>query len=289
MDWKRIPSLAALRAFEATARCGSYVAAARELNVTDAALRQHIRTLEAHFDTPLIARAGRGIALTEAGVELSAGLADGFARIQGTVDQVRNRRRTRPVRVALTPAFAENWLIPRLAPFWTEHPDIEIDLAPSIKPVDLGRGEHDLAIRYGTGDWPDCEAHMLAPADYTVVASPNLPGAAPVASLAALQDAVWLFEDGREEHRRWAQGHGLNYDAERNRFYPDNSLVLSAVRAGHGFSVQSQALVETDLKTGVLVAVFTERNARLGYYLLHPKRLRREAELFSKWISGRTV
>lgn len=286
MDWKQIPSLAALRAFEATIRCGSFAGAARELNVTDAAIRQHVRALEAHFDAVLAERKGRNVSPTQVGVELAVGLTDGFERIQNVVERLQRAYPDRPVRLALTPAFAETWLIPRLPGFWAKHPEIQIDLAPSLKTVDLALGEHDLAIRYGRGNWPDSEKRFLVSAEYTVVASPTLGNLGPVASADELKDAVWLFEEGREEHRKWATEHGLCFDAKKNRFYPNNSLVLSAVRAGHGYSLQSRALIESDVSTGALVEVYCEQDECLGYYVLSYGTLRRDSRIFTDWLLG---
>ncbi|HKJ60401.1 MAG TPA: LysR family transcriptional regulator [Hyphomicrobiales bacterium] len=284
MDWSRIPSLSALRAYEATTRCGSYAEAARELNVTEAAIRQQVRSLEAFFGVSLIERFGRTIGPTTIGSDFSLRLADGFGRIQNAVERLQDSHEASAVRVALTPAFAENWLMPRLPLFWDENPGIQIDLAPSLKNADLTQGKHDLALRYGTGPWEGHEAHYLASAEYTVVASPKLELPSIVTCTADLSDAVWLFENSREEHRRWAAENGVNFAAPRNRLYPNNSIVLSAVRAGHGLSVQSRALVETDTATGALIPVLQQKNDKLGYYLLHYGPLRKHASVFVEWI-----
>ena len=71
IDWSRLPPLSTLRAFEATARLQSYSAAAHALNVTPAAIAQQVRKLETEIDAPLVRREGRGIVLTDAGLELA--------------------------------------------------------------------------------------------------------------------------------------------------------------------------------------------------------------------------
>ncbi|MCL4676548.1 MAG: LysR family transcriptional regulator, partial [Pararhodobacter sp.] len=162
MDWRDIPSLASLRAFDALARHGSLSAAARALNVTHAAVSQHLRALEAEFGEPLARRDGQGMQLTEAGDELAAALAEGFARIAGGVTQLRSRNAARPVVVALTPSFAEAWLMPRMGRFWAAHPDIEVRLVPGVALTDLRRDGVDVAIRFGKGAWPELEAEPLA-------------------------------------------------------------------------------------------------------------------------------
>ncbi len=78
MNWSRIPSLAALRAFEATARGQSFSKAARELNVTHAAIAQHVRSLEAEFGEALVVRQGRGLILSPEGQRLADALSAGF-------------------------------------------------------------------------------------------------------------------------------------------------------------------------------------------------------------------
>ena len=85
MDWRPIPSLSALRAFEAMARLGGLSAAARELNVTHAAIAQHIRYLEDFLTVKLAYREGNGMRLTPSGSDLSKALQDGFKTIAGGV------------------------------------------------------------------------------------------------------------------------------------------------------------------------------------------------------------
>ncbi|MEP3246507.1 MAG: LysR substrate-binding domain-containing protein [Sneathiella sp.] len=284
MNWKKLPSLTMLRAFEAAARHGSFTEAARELNVTDAAIRQQVRALETHLDIRLIERDGRGMTSTPLGAKFFMRLTHSFERIQEAVNEIRNESETQVVRVALTPTFAESWLIPRLPEFWEEYPDIQIDLSPSIKNVDLKAEKFNLAIRYGDGHWPGAEKHFLASADYTVVASPHLPGVFPATKPETLTGAVWLFEKGRSEHEEWAVRHGVAFDAPRNRLYSNNSLVLSAVKAGHGYAVQSYSLVERDLLAGTLIQISREPSNPLGYYILCAEKQRGNARIFIDWM-----
>lgn len=117
MDWRPIPSLSALRAFEAMARLGGLSAAARELNVTHAAIAQHIRYLEDFLTVKLAYRDGRGMRLTPSGSALSKALQDGFKTIAGGIRSVKVDHEARPLQITLTPGFAENWLMPRLGSF----------------------------------------------------------------------------------------------------------------------------------------------------------------------------
>jgi LysR family glycine cleavage system transcriptional activator len=91
MNWAKIPSLAALRAFEAAARCQNFSKAARELNVTPAAVAHHVRSLEADFSESLIVRQGRGVAVTSSGQILAEHLQKGFGVIADGIDQLRSQ------------------------------------------------------------------------------------------------------------------------------------------------------------------------------------------------------
>jgi len=286
IDWKEMPSLAALRAFDAAARSESHSDAARMLNVTEAAVRQHVRGLEETLACSLVERSGRGLRLTENGWRLAGATADGFRSLQRGVQEVRSDLNNRPVRISLTPAFAENWLMPRLGEFWAMHPDIEVELAPSLKLANM-RSEHiDLAIRYGLGEWPECTSVHLASAEYVVVAKPEILRKKSRVKLSDLRSLPWVFEASRTEHRVWAEERGIEFDAEANKHHQTNSLVLAAVLAGHGVSLQSRALVEHTLSTGALVEIYSEKPGALGYYLVTRGEPRTNVATFGEWLLG---
>ena len=134
-DWRNIPSLTALRAFEATADLRSLSQAARVLNVTHAAVAQQVRALEEHMGRPLVQREGRGVGLTADGEQLAEALREGFGAIQRGLEALRAGEADRPVRVTLTASFAAQWLMPRLKDFWEQQPDIGLSLHPDSKVV----------------------------------------------------------------------------------------------------------------------------------------------------------
>ncbi|MEM8775951.1 MAG: LysR family transcriptional regulator [Pseudomonadota bacterium] len=284
MNWRTIPSLHALRAFEAVARGKSFTVAARDLNVTEAAVRQHVRGLEQWFGTKLAERSGKGLALTKTGERLATISTDSFQTLANGIGAILSKQEDRAVTVALTPAFAEIWLMPRLDDFWSEYSDIEINLAPSLKLADMNSDQFDLAIRYGLGNWTGLEAIQLASAEYVVVAKPGLVDALTSDDLSSLKTRPWLFETSRQEHRDWTVRNGINFDANINRHYPTNSLVLAAARAGHGLSLQARALVQTDLELGSLEELYAEDNSPRGYYLVTRPRLRAKAKIFADWL-----
>lgn len=287
MDWRNIPSLSALRAFEAAARHGSYSAAARALNVTHAAVAQHVRTLEAHFGRPMMRRDGAGMQATEDGARLAAALSNAFETIERSVDDLMRQGMDRPLRVATTHSFAENWLVPRIGGFWAAHPGIGLEIVPAPSVVDLRRDGIDIALRFGRGDWPGVETEPLVPAGHTVIAAPGHVDHGAIAALSDLRDQHWLLIGAREEEHLWLKEHGLSTDTLRVSRFDTGALVMQAVRAGHGISVQPKAIVERDLELGGLVALFEEGESDLAYHIATPTgQTSDRVRTFVKWLKA---
>jgi len=268
IDWTRLPPLTALRAFEATARLGSFSAAARSLNVTHAAVAQQVRLLEEHLGTTLVRRDGRSMAVTAEGARLAHALSEGFLTIQEGVDALQRSRDAAPLKISLTPAFAENWLMPRLGTFWAAHPEIELALVPSTSLVDLRRDGYDMAIRYGNGDWPGLEVAPLTGTRFVVVGTPALVGPDPPRRFEDLTAFTWLTAQDSPEQALWAESIGLCWQSVRATSFPTTSLSLSATRAGYGLSIQPRTLVEDDLAQGLLAALFEQEAQGLGYHIV---------------------
>lgn len=285
MNWRDIPTLAALKGFEAAARAGSFSAAARELNVTHAAIAQHVRAVEAHLGMSLLNREGRKMVLTEAGAQLAADLHDGFSTIIDGVTRLSEDAQARPLSISVTPNFAEYWLMPRLHHFWELHPEITVSVTASNDLVDLKRDGYDLVIRYGTGDFPGLDAQFLVAGDYVVVATPELLAGRSACSIADLCDLTWLFSPHLPVYKRWAGENGLDLEGTNIRDVSSMSMITAAVRAGGGVSVVIRAMVESDIAAGRLVVVQEAENTDLGYYIVTQQGpLPDKVRLFQRWL-----
>jgi LysR family glycine cleavage system transcriptional activator len=291
MEWRNIPSLSALRAFEAAARLTSFSAAARDLNVTHAAISQHVRALEAEFGCALLVRRGRKMALTPEGQELAQSLSDGFSTIAGGIQDLRNRNQDRPLVISLTPLFAENWLMPRLRHFWDAHPEISLSLQPSLALSDLRRDNIDLAIRYGDGDWPSLDIDKLTPVSFIAIGRPELFDDPTNITQQDLQSQQWFFESYRPEYRRWAEEAGAIGPNTRTVGLETNQLVLAAARQSYGVCIQVKALVEPDLQSGAMIPLLegVGDQSTLGYYIVTRKGDPSEnLRLFRKWLMSQS-
>lgn len=285
IDWRHMPPLTALRAFSAAAESGSFSAAARRLNVTHAAVVQQVRALEDHLGVELAYREGRAIALTAEGARLARALSEGFATIAAGTAEARAARGDAPLRVTMTPAFATQWLMPRLGAFWTAHPDVPLLLHPDKRVIDLRREGMDLAIRFGGGEWPGVVATFLTAADYVILAAPELLQGRRVLDRAAMAGLPWIVEQDWPEGLALLRGLGLDPDALQITAMPNEDLALSAARAGYGLHIEAAALVEPDVESGRLVVVDRVGVDRLAYFMVtRPGPPRPSLRLFMDWL-----
>ncbi len=272
-----------LRAFAAFAQTGSVSKAGEALNVSHAAISQHLRGLEGHLDTRLLERSGRALVLTEQGQRLADALVLGFGAIGTAVQEISAADAARPLHISTTPTFAAQWLMPRLPGFRAAHPEIDLMLDPSAAVVALVPGGIDVALRHGQGGWPGLTAEPLLTSCLVVVAAPSLLRGREVADPRDLADLPWLEELGTSEASHWLRTKGINRANVGGRVQMPGNLLLDAVRDGQGVSVVVRDFVESDLRAGRLVELFREKPS--AYYIVtRPGVLRPHAMAFVRWL-----
>ncbi|MEO0751909.1 MAG: LysR family transcriptional regulator, partial [Pseudomonadota bacterium] len=174
MNWHTLPPLSALRAFAAFTEAGTVAKAGDALGVSHAAVSQQIRALEGHMGLTLVDRSSRALELTPEGAQLAEALTEGFGVMDRSIAALTGADAQRPVHISTTQLFAMTWLMPRLLDFQDKHPGIDLMVNPSAELTDPGPGGFDLALRFGSGNWPGLEAEMLVPTDIVVTAAPAL-------------------------------------------------------------------------------------------------------------------
>ncbi len=266
MDWKHIPSLSALRAFETTARLQNQTAAARELNVTHAAINQHIRALEAYFERALFERQGRGLALTPHGEKLYASVGAGFAEIREGVAGLLAPENPSRVRVAVTPFLYELWILPRIQDFWKKHPDIQLQFVASAELVDLKRDDFDLAIRFGNGKWPPFRSEFLFAKQSAVFGAKSYFDANPGIELS---EAVWIYAKDTPEYDHFFREAGIDINAPQHKIFDNTYQAKAALLAGIGLFAHARQLLEQEVQFGLIEEIASfDLEADIGYYLL---------------------
>ena len=142
-----MPSLIAIRAFEAAARLLSFKDAADELGITPSAVSRHIRSLEQTLGVALFERRHRALALTDEGRALYRAATDLLERLQSVTDRLRADGAAPHLTVTTTNGFASLWLIPRLRGFTALNPDVDVRISASYKLVALERSLVDVGVR----------------------------------------------------------------------------------------------------------------------------------------------
>lgn len=284
MDWRALPPLAALRAFAAYADAGSVVAAAGMLNVSHAAVSQQIRALEGHLGVALLDRAARPQRLTPEGVLLADALRRGFAEIGRAVEALTGAEAARPLQVSVTPAFAANWLMPRLARFRERHPDIDLMVNPTPALVSLEPGGIDVAVRYGTPPFAGLEAEEVIPTTTVLVAAPSLLAERRERGLASLDGLTVLQELGTSETTDWLARRGVEARRLGGLVQLPGNLMLDAARSGQGVAVTARLFVHGDLEAGRLELIHEERDGRAYHLVTRPGVLRPAARAFCAWM-----
>jgi LysR family glycine cleavage system transcriptional activator len=205
-----LPPFAALRAFHAAAVHGRFREAAKSLGVTESAISHQVRRLEDFLRTALFDRSGSGVRLTAAGRRYLEQIDPAIRQIQAATDAMLRPTGRKVVRLTLPPSLAATWLIPQLSAFEREHPDLELQLVPTTRVVDLQRDQVDLAVRHGKGSWPGIDAAFLLDETALPVCAPGYLTLRPDEDpLAALQRAR-LIVNARfpDEWEEWARAPG---------------------------------------------------------------------------------
>ncbi len=277
-----MPSLSLLRAFDATARYGSFAEAGRALNVTHAAVTQAVRSLEAELGVTLVRRAGRTVGLTEAGEGLARSLAEGFGAIARGIDGLREREIRRVLRVATTTFIAETHIMPRLPEFWARHPGIEVAMSPSPATVDLLQDGFDLAIRVLECGWtapPNLEIRPLAETPILAACAPTLAGGDPL-------ELPWLDGPGSAWDMEQLRKAGIDPDRLKKVQLGSPHLEMSAARQGLGAMLATEIICRDDLAAGRLVVLPIAGLPMVTYAAVLPKGPRRPAvDSFAAWLA----
>ncbi len=248
---QRLPSLNALRAFEAAARHLNFRAAADELGVTQGAVAQHVRGLESDLGLKLFERLPRQLALTSAGRSYAAHVARAFTLLIEATDSLRPQ----PLRLTIsaTPSITSKWLVPRLPAFTAAHPQLELNILASDALANFQSDGVDIAIRQGRPPFgPGLTADLLFEQEIVAICAPALrPAVSAEAELAHLP----LLRDGHDlwpEFFERALGRAMPLTIRSMRFN-QTALAIDAAIAGQGVALASRFLIEPDLAAGRLV------------------------------------
>jgi DNA-binding transcriptional LysR family regulator len=271
-----LPSLNALRAFEATARLGSVGRAAGELHVTHGAISRQLRVLEAALGQPLFARQGRGVALTPIGEQLRDNVSDAFGQLRAAWTELQRGQQDAPFVLACAGSLLARWIIPRLERLERELPKLRLHLSPEEDPLAPRQAEPDAALAVAQAPWPaGWQVHVLAPERIGPVLSPRLAGLELLLERgpAALSEQALLHTASRPQAwPAWARASGLVADSlHYGQGFTHLFYLLEAAVAGLGVAIAPVQLVQDDLDAGRLLAPWGFQQTDASWILATPR------------------
>ena len=294
-----------LRAFEAVARRSSFSAAAVELHLTQPAISRQIKGLENELGAPLFNRGTRRVELTVAGTQLLRNVIPLMQRLDTTVRQIRSARGRRHVSITTFASFASLWLLPRLASFEREHPEIDIRISASDMMADLDDPDVDLALRY-------CHPNIAPPGATRLFGEVVTPAvgrgladqaarglAPPLREPGDLVRHTLLEEDDNRPSaeflgwRHWLRQHGVpQLEPARWMLLNFTYQQVQAALSGQGVALARLPLVAEALERGELVEPFGPARrvvSPFAYWLIECQRgaaVRPEVLLFARWLAA---
>jgi LysR family glycine cleavage system transcriptional activator len=271
---RRLPSLNAVRAFEAAARHESFTRAAEELCVTQGAVSHQVKALEAELGLKLFNRERQRLVITEAGREYLNVVRDAFDRIALGTERLLQRQTSGILTVSTSPDFAAKWLVHRLGRFAEAFPEIELRVSATLHHVDFAREDIDLAVRHGDGQWTGLHVTRLCSEELFPVCSPRLAtDARPLNQPADLLGFPLLHLDDRPTWATWLETAGVG-DAEalHGPVLNRESMVLVAAVDGQGVTLARTTLAAWDLINGRLIRPFAlALPLAKSYWIVGPK------------------
>lgn len=286
-DLRRLPNLAALRAFEAAARHENFSRAAEEIHVTHGAISHQVRALEEELGVTLFARHGKRIAITPEGENFAATLRKALTEIAAAADVLRADAKQKKLTVTALPSFAARWLAPRLGQFIEQNSDLEVMLQSSSHLTDFVRESVDVGIRFGKGNYPGLVVEKVMDDYYYPVASPRFNGGKlPRTSQKIAQSTLLRCE--AEPWTPWFQAAGLDLpEPTGGLVFQDSSMLVRAAAEGHGVALARHAIVTTELQSGELVCLsdIAVKCPQSYYLVCPPSSLQKpQVQAFRKWL-----
>lgn len=277
----REPNLKALRMFSVAAQHLNFRLAAEALHLTQGAVAQQVRQLEADLGVKLFHRQARGLALTERGAQYYLSIQHALSIIEAATQEVTavdNR-----VTVSTTPSMAAKWLVPRLARFEREYPDIDMQIIASEKLADFRSDGVDIAIRFGREPF-DKSLHAEPLVSITLLAVCSKAYAEEHYNITAHEGEgeftvndpktfviQKLIQDSHGHWDEWFKEMNLQ-PARRMMQFNQTSLAIDAAINGQGVTLVPSILVRDHLEQGHLVSLWQHTvDNGFGYFLVSQK------------------
>lgn len=287
VDIDRLPPLNAVRAFEAAARLGSFIAASQALHVTQPAIGRHVKILEDWLDVRLFNRTSKGVTLTAAGSDYYEAASQALKILADAGSRQSQKAKERWLRILCVPAFASRWLTPRIDDLHKLRPGLKIAIEPnsSFKSIDR---QADLGIAFGLpGSFAGVHRVLIRPELFAVCSPTYLASLPHRPTLAELSDCQLIHVDDGACWNSWFAANGLSRQVKAETSHMSNDVVLNQAQRGFGVALATEVVVANELQEGSLVRCVEEAAVMETYYLLTPQHsLSDDAVWFIDWLSS---
>lgn len=285
-----LPSLSALRVFEAAARLNSFSRAADELHVTDAAVSHQIRLLEDWFGRQLFLREKRSVRLVRDAAALAQTLSVSLTRIEAEARAFRMKT-TGELTVACIASIATRWLIPALPDFLSANPDLNVRVVYAMAEQRFREADCDVLITLGEekGEGREC-TRLFSRANRPVASPRYLERRGRPQAPQEIAGADLLHDETPERWLNWCWKSGLQPDKPlRGPIFQDFNLLATAVIAGHGIALCPTEVFRREIDSGDLIILSDiETLGDEGYFLVTAKPVSAPALTFRDWFSSIT-
>ncbi|WP_444944319.1 LysR substrate-binding domain-containing protein [Microbulbifer sp. ZKSA006] len=245
-----LPSLNALKVFDAAARLGSFKRAAEELFITPTAVSHQIKSLEESLGKLLFERKTRAVLLTSEGRLLAQATSQIFQQLAETVNEITSSKNT--LTISATSSFAAMWLVPHLESFYRKFPNIDVSVMTGEEVNDIERDRRiDLAIRYGQYDKSLKNAHHLVTETIGMYAAPSYLAQIEDTSEVQLLETRWI--NPSLPPLNWQTLLKGRLEDMPVRQFDQEHHVIQAALAGQGIALVSSLLVQSALRNQWLV------------------------------------
>ncbi len=287
---RKLPSLNALRAFEAAARYGRFSEAAQELNVTHAAISRHVRELEQYFGRALFRRVHRGLILTEEGARYRKILTKAFDMMAAATADMQSKSGGATVTLSVDTGFAARWLVPRLGDFIQSFPNIDLNIISTPAYADFRAEAVDLGVRFGNGDWEDLTIDHLIDIYSYPVCSPDFKGLDKIKTAEDLLKTPLLHEENKSWWAAWFVAAGIPApESLRGPVFQDLTLAVDAAERGQGIALADAITAFDSVQAGKLVIPISVYVPCEAYYLVGPPTPPSNSAVadFKDWLLGK--
>ncbi len=289
---RRLPPLNALRSFEAAARYESFTRAAEELHVTQSAVSQQVKALEAHLGVKLFNRERQRLKITPAGRDYLVEIREALDHVGAATERLMQRQSAGVLTVSTSQDFAAKWLVHRLARFAAAHPGIDLRVSATMHNVDFAREDADVAVRHGDGNWPGLDATRLCAEQIFAVCSPKL--LAGRDRLRRPADVLkWPLLRLEDQSKAWERWFALAGVAAPERLpgpvLNRASMLIDAAIDGQGVALARTTLAAWDLISGRIVTPFDLSWRPAGtYWIMSPRATAKvdKVSRFRDWLLG---